>query len=196
MTDVLSANALVLFLFFVVPGFVSIKVYDLLVPSERRDFGNALIEVVSYSMLNLSVWFWIPLGLDVARFQAQNPFCFYVLLVIVLLVSPVALAILFRWLLDTELLRGKVLHPSPTGWDYFFGRGEPCWILFHLKNEQRIGGYYGGNSLASSFPNMQQIYVEQLWRVDENARFTERVEGTMGGIIKVEDCDFIELYTL
>jgi len=31
---------------------VAIKFYDFLVPTQRRDFGAALIEIVSYSLLN------------------------------------------------------------------------------------------------------------------------------------------------
>jgi len=33
-----EGNALFLFVIFFIPGFVSLKIYDLLVPGERRDF--------------------------------------------------------------------------------------------------------------------------------------------------------------
>ena len=44
-----------LFLLFFVPGFVSIKVFDLLVPDERRDFQSAVSEAIGYSALNFAV---------------------------------------------------------------------------------------------------------------------------------------------
>ena len=47
-----------LILVFVVPGFVSLKVYDLMVPAEKRDFGGSLIEVIAYSMINFASMSW------------------------------------------------------------------------------------------------------------------------------------------
>ncbi len=38
--NIWEADKLVLFLIFFIPGFVSIKVYDLLIPGEQRDFQN------------------------------------------------------------------------------------------------------------------------------------------------------------
>jgi hypothetical protein len=40
MDDVWGADKLTLFVIFFLPGFISMKVYDLLVPGERRDFSN------------------------------------------------------------------------------------------------------------------------------------------------------------
>lgn len=36
-----------------------------------------------------------------------------------------------------------------------------CYVRFHLKEGDNLGGYFGQYSLASSFPNAQQIYVEE-----------------------------------
>ena len=52
-------ETLLLFLLFFVPGFVSIKVYDLLVPGERRDFSKSFYEAIAYSALNVGVLFWV-----------------------------------------------------------------------------------------------------------------------------------------
>lgn len=37
------------------PGFISLKVYDLLIPNEKRNFSHDFLEAVSYSILNLSL---------------------------------------------------------------------------------------------------------------------------------------------
>ena len=50
-----NTQTLTLFLFFFLPGFVSLKVYDSLVPSERRDFSKSIYEVVAYSTLNYAL---------------------------------------------------------------------------------------------------------------------------------------------
>ena len=58
MSDLLKPGTLDLFLFFVVPGFVSISVYDLLVPSGRRNLSESAIQIISFSMLNVAIWYW------------------------------------------------------------------------------------------------------------------------------------------
>jgi Family of unknown function (DUF6338) len=50
-----TQDRLLLFLLFFVPGFISIKIYDLLVPSERRDFQSTLAEAIGYSAVNFAV---------------------------------------------------------------------------------------------------------------------------------------------
>lgn len=55
MDNFLHLNNLFLLLLFFFPGFVSLKVYDLLVPNEKRNFSHDFLDAVSYSILNLSL---------------------------------------------------------------------------------------------------------------------------------------------
>jgi hypothetical protein len=47
-------------------------------------------------------------------------------------------------------------------------------------------------SHASSFPNEEDIYVSEVWQLDEGGQFKQRIEGTMGMLIRREDCELIE----
>lgn len=196
MKDLLNIETLRIFLFFVVPGYVGLKVFDLIVPSERRNFSNSLIEIVSFSMLNLALVF--PLISLVNTYDVRNsyPLLFYLFWFGTLFISPAILAVIAKWLLGSSLLRGRVLHPTPTGWDFFFGKGIPCWILFHLKSGEKLGGFYGINSFTSSFPQEKDIYVQEIWKVDADGRFLERVDRTGGAIINFEQCKLIEMFTV
>ena len=196
MSGILSPTVLVLAVFFVIPGFLAMKVYDLTIAAERRNFGNSLIEVVSFSLINLLVWSWLVLLVDIRDFANDHPALAYLLVVVTVIVSPILLAILFRKFLDTKFLRSTVLDPSPTGWDGFFRKQEPCWILFRLKsNGPVVGGYFGLESVASSHPYRQQVYVEKLYRVDQSTHeFLEEVDRTRGGIISAEECSYIEIF--
>lgn len=195
MAELLNTSNLSLFLYFVVPGFVAMKIYDLIVPSERRNFGESLIEVVSFSMLNLAFTFWIIAEINKPEFRSNSPVLYYLATFLVVSVVPAVLAVVTHKFLVSRFLRGRALHPTPTGWDYFFAKGQACWILFHLKSGTKLGGLYGENSFASSFPNEQEVYVQEIWRVDERGRFVERVQGTAGAVIKREECKLIELFT-
>lgn len=72
--------------------------------------------------------------------------------------------------------------------------GRSCWILFTFKNGARFGGYFGRNSFASSYPEAPDLFVEDLWRVDEYGRFGDRVEGNLGMFVRYEECDQMQLF--
>ena len=79
-------------------------------------------------------------------------------------------------------------------WDYYFGRGVPCWILFRLKNGKSIGGFYGPNSFASSYPHGRDIYVEQTWVVDETGHFVAAVPDSAGALVSFDECELVEFF--
>lgn len=81
------------FLVFVVPGFVAMAVYDLLVPSPRRDRAKSMLEVISYSMVNLAITSWLIPWLLRKDLVSERPALFAVGAFFVLAVSPALLAI-------------------------------------------------------------------------------------------------------
>jgi len=57
MSGILTPETLALFLYFVVPGIVLVKVYDLIVPTTRRDASAAFLDALAYSFMILAVGF-------------------------------------------------------------------------------------------------------------------------------------------
>lgn len=90
----LDIEKLLLFLVFVVPGFVALKVYDLLIPAERRDFSSSIVEVISFSMVNLAIMSWAILLLIKGQFYKEHQTLFLLSAVGILFVTPAGLAIL------------------------------------------------------------------------------------------------------
>ena len=88
-----NTQTLTLFLFFFLPGFVSLKVYDSLVPSERRDFSKSIYEVVAYSTLNYALLYplvaWV-----LSRSTSAHPILIWVGGAFVLVAFPRSLALL------------------------------------------------------------------------------------------------------
>ena len=93
-------------------------------------------------------------------------------------------------------MASKIQLPYPTAWDYFFGRRERVFVLVQLKNGSKIGGYYGFQSYAASFPTEGEIYLEAVSRVDEDGKFKEPVNRSRGVIIRKDQYDLIEFFTL
>jgi hypothetical protein len=80
-------------------------------------------------------------------------------------------------------------------WEHVLGKNKPYYIIFHLKSGQKLGGLYSGESFASSFPQAQEIYVQELYHVTEQGKFGDKVERTEGAIIRFDECSFIEFFT-
>ena len=51
-----NQGTLGLFLIFFIPGFITLKVYDLLIPGEPRDFSKSLFDAIAYSSLNFRIF--------------------------------------------------------------------------------------------------------------------------------------------
>ena len=194
MGELLKLDTLVLFLVFVVPGFVAIKAHDLMVPAARRNFSESIIEVISYSMINLAVLFWAVSLLHQDEFPGEYPFWYFLGMFGVLFVGPVLLAVASRYARQSRWLGRFLLHPAPTAWDYFFDKREHMWVLCHLKDGRMVGGIYSSNSSTSSYPHKQDIYIQEMWKTDKNGRFTERVAQTRGLLVRAEECYFVEFF--
>ncbi|MFN3653294.1 MAG: DUF6338 family protein [Armatimonadota bacterium] len=191
----LTVEGLQLFLFFVVPGFVTLTVYDVLRPREPRDFSKAVIELICYSMLNLAVA--SPLLLISLRpgfASPGNPY--YLALNFAVAFAIPALLAYSAFRLRMSRLAAKWLgRPLRPIWDEFFHERESCFILFHLKDGRKVAGFYGRGSVATRHPLRPEIYVSQVWRVDqETGRILGPVAGSIGMMVREADCELIEFF--
>ena len=184
-----------LFLVLVVPGLISMHVYRLLFAAREIDWKGGLIQALFYSSLNLAVCLPILVPIHRDDFLEKHPYWYTAGLMVVLLVLPVAWPFLYQLLLRWQWLASKIQLPYPTAWDYFFGRRVPVFVLVQLRNGSRLGGYYGFQSYASSFPTEGDIYLEAVYRVDEDGKFGEPIEGSGGAIIRKDQYDLIEFFT-
>jgi Family of unknown function (DUF6338) len=191
-----SPEVVVLLLYLVVPGFVFVRVYDLLAPGERRSLGGAIIDTLGTSFIFMMFWFWPFAALYDYRDSLGSGLRYLILSVLTVLaafVTPVLLAYVVHRLRRSRFLTGSTSEPSPTSRDWFFSaKAENCYVRFHLKTGETLGGYYGDNSFAASLPHGEEIYVEEVWRLDEDGRFAEQVEGTKGAFVSREDCTLME----
>ena len=193
-----SPESVVMLVFLVVPGFIFIRVIDALVPGRRQSFGKEIIDIGCWSFATLAVWF-VP-GLVLFESKDRLPYLVYHLLLGALVVlgvfaTPILLAYIVYKLEGRGYLKSLGAHPNPTSWDWFFSnRAGNYYVRFHRKEGKDLGGYFGENSFAASSPNAQQIYVEELWRVDEEGKFIEPIEGSEGAMVNREDCEFIEFF--
>ena len=175
-TDV---NQVVLFLIFFIPGFISLKVYDLFIPSERRDFSKSFFDAVAYSGINYASWSWLIILMDIYDTYTNHYLLYMVMIVIIIFVSPLLLPILYLKIVTWKPISTRVLHPHSSSWDYVFSKRKKEWVIVHLKDGKRIGGIFGTESFASSYPAKEQIFLEEVWKLDDNGAFEESLNNSL-----------------
>lgn len=193
--DILQEQKIIMFLIFFVPGFISLKIYDLIVPRTERDFSKSIFEVVTYSSFNYAGLFWLILIIHSNNFYDEHRLAYYLTMTLIVFIFPVLWPILIYMLLSSKTINKLGLYPTiPKPWDYVFGKRESFWIIIHLKDGAKIGGVYNTDSFASSYPKDEQIYIEEIWNIDEEGKFMTRKDHTAGAIISSKDIAVIELF--
>jgi|HubBroStandDraft_1064217.scaffolds.fasta_scaffold207930_2 hypothetical protein len=174
-----NQGTLALFLFFFVLGFITLKVYDLLIPGEQRDFSKSLFDAVAYSSLNFAAFFWL---IAIVRSGKLAPWQWYSGTFFLLIVMPAIWPFLYLRIRKLPLVAERFGSPNVSAWDEVFAKRTECWVIVRLKDQRQIGGFYGPRSFASRSPAPLAIYIEEVWQVDADGGFTGRMMGSSSGI--------------
>lgn len=192
--DIWQIDKLVLFLIFFIPGFISIKVYDLLVPSERRDFSKALFDAIGYSCLNFAALFWLIILIHSGDFYVRHKTLYLMVLFFIVFVSPALWSFLFVRFLSWRPFSKCGVNLIQKPWDFVFRSDESSWVIVHLADGRKLGGRFDTDSFASSYPSEEQIYLEEVWELDENGRFLKPIERSKGVIILGKEILAVEFF--
>jgi hypothetical protein len=69
-------------------------------------------------------------------------------------------------------------------------------MLIHIKDGRIIGGLYGPDSFASSYPEKEDIYLQETWKIDGNGKFLKKIADTKGLLINPDTIEYIELFDI
>ncbi|OON79614.1 DUF6338 family protein [Streptomyces tsukubensis] len=95
-------------------------------------------------------------------------------------------------LLQRRHLRARY-QSTPSAWDHVFRDRQPCFVRLRLKDGTWVGGWYGNESYATSYPQPHALHLESAWRMLGDGSFAERVEGTAGLHVSGTDVDIVEM---
>lgn len=195
MLNIWTPEAIQLFILFVVPGFISIKVYELLFPTQQPDSSKQLIDAVSFSSVSFA-FLYIPISIvETSSLKTTCLFAYYFFYVFVLFLAPLLWVFIFRKIRMSNWFQSKAPHPTQKPWDFVFAQRKPYWVIVTLKDGRKIGGLFASNSFASSAPAPEQIYLEKEWALNENDRFDKEHEKTGGVIILSAEIVTVEFFT-
>lgn len=190
--DIWEVDKLLLFIAFVIPGFLSIKFYQLIFPGTVRSASDQLIDAIAYSCINYALLFWAVLYVEGSDLLAVHPWLYYLFYVFVLFISPFLLVLSWKWLRTHERFKGSAPHPTAKPWDYVFEKSRPYWIVIYLKNGKKVGGKYSGKSFASSYPVEEQIYLEEAWILTDEGILERPIKGTAGVLVMASEISYLE----
>jgi hypothetical protein len=194
--DIWDANKLILFIAFVVPGFVGLKAYELLAPRATKDVAQQLIDAIAYSCINYALLLWPIYHVELTNLRATSQSVYVAFYVFVLLVAPVVWACLLRWARSTQFIQSTLPHPTGKPWDYVFGQRKRYWVVVTLKDGKRIGGRYDSRSFASSAPCPEQLFLEEAWNINEDGGFDRARTNSAGILILSADMMTVEFFNV
>lgn len=196
--DIWEANKLVLFIAFVVPGFISLKTYALLFPRAPRSSAEQLIDAVAYSSINYALLLFPIYEIERHDVRSTHPTLYALFYVLVFLVAPIFWACALRKLRTTDLLQGFMPHPTEKPWDYFFlkRRKEHFWVIVTMKDGKQIAGKYGAGSFSTNAPAQEQLYLSETWVLNAAGGFDRPRIDSAGIMILSADIVTVEFFNV
>jgi hypothetical protein len=194
--DIWETNKLLLFIAFVIPGFVSLKIYGILFPPTPDKNDKLLIDAVAYSSINYALLSLPIYAVETYGIRKEYPLAYILFYCFVLFFAPICWAFLMRKLRTTEFFLRKMPHPIATPWDYVFGQRQSYWIIVTLKDGKQFAGRYDSASFASSFPAKEHIFLEESWVLNSDGGFERQRIDTAGILILSSDIITVEFFNM
>jgi hypothetical protein len=192
---------LIAIVFFLIPGLLFLWTFERLAGRTRLRGTERLLRAVAWSTAIYALC--SPWVVHVIRRASAGRSLTAAELVggasVLVFVLPVVTGFVmaqFRWSEPRNALlrRFTVVDPAPTSWDYAFTAGGPYFLRAKLRDGERVGGFYGDGSFASSYPEPQDLYLEEAWRLTRDGAFLARLEGSRGLLLKRDDVEVLELF--
>lgn len=187
-------NSIPLFIFFFFPGFVSLKIWSLFHGRKELSQHALIYDCIFFSIVNFALLSPITIPFFVYGWYKNHPFWLAIFILFYSLVAPFVWSILWRFLINKKCLYKFFQLPYNTAWDYFFLQRKSCFMLIHLKDDNMIGGYYGENSYASTYPDEQSVYLEKVYKINPDGTFGKEIQDSFGLVISKDDCKYIEFF--
>lgn len=180
---------------FILPGAISMFVYGLKVPQKEFQLKDRIAEAICFSLVNFLI-VWLPVRYLLLSGTIDTfPIASWFALVVAFGIAPAIWPFALLWLLQHAEKHEWIAVRAKTAWDDFFGRQRTeCWLQVELADGRVIGGRFGRDSYASSWPDPGHLYIEELWQVDESGFFLEPVPGSAGMLLRPPDYKLIRVY--
>ena len=199
------SSTLVLFIAAVVPGVIIVFVRSQFVKGSILPYPSGFL-----SYLTVSTVYWLvllvlifPMGKLILDYTEAHflitPVNEIKALVCVVIV-PILVGLIAGWV-ATEGYVYKILyflklnpfHPTPTAWEWCFSESVEQFVLITLKNGVQFGGMLDSDSFASSDIENQDIYISEVYKIDNQNNWIPQGRGVFLSSGEVSSVEFIPI---
>jgi hypothetical protein len=182
----------------VVPGFISLRVYEMQRCGESRKANESLVDVIVYSCATDVVVFG-ALALVTAFVPPQaRSVTKMVVASTGFVVVPVVLAVVWFEFRARMVRAGVVPDTASNAWDALFQRAAKqridLAVVLTMRDGRKIGARLHDPMQMSSRSGTDEIVLDEVWTIDQDrAIFVEAVPGSFGMLVHKADCETFEL---
>jgi hypothetical protein len=175
------------------PGLLSLVVYRARVPGPLLAWKDSFAVAAFCTALNYILL--LPLTLIVLAGPTETTaVTYWAAAVAVFLIGPVMLPIAWSRVRNTSWMNRMFVAQYATAWDFYFLRRSPVFVLVHLKDGSRIGGYWGPGAYASLSPHAGDLYLSHVYQIDADGRLGDEVPLTDGALVSRGEYTHVELF--
>ena len=191
LVNIWEADKLLIFIAFVIPGFISIRSYELFFPGKNEESSKKIIDAITYSCVNYALLWPLIFWVESHDCNAIVYGAFYLL---VLFFAPILWVYIWKTIRQTQYVQERLPHPENRPWDFVFSQRKSYWIIVTLKDGTQLAGRYDEKSFVSSSPNKEQIYLEESWELNDEGGFERAHEQSSGVLIVTDEISYLELF--
>jgi len=185
---------------FLLPGFFMRNIISSLNPMRKASDNAAFLSYLMYSVINLALWSWVyVLVANISDSLCLEDWVYWVILVLITIIGATITSFIIGALIQNRFVRfiSNILHlksidPTDTAWDWLFSKLEPLQLIITLKDNTEICGWYAEQSFSSSDPSDRDIYVQYIYKKDENGMYQHDLESS-GIYIPKDSVKYIKL---
>ena len=186
---------------FLIPGFVVTSITKRVIPIVDKEYKTIILENFIYSFLNIFLWsipiYKIYLNIE---WWHENYALLWIVGLLIIFLSPIVIAMIIILFNKYEIYRKiceyfniSSIDTEPSAWDFKFKQIECEWVSITLSDKRTIAGFIGRNSFISSNSKERDLYIDEVYEIDEKGVWTKR-ERTDGIWLKNEEIKSIEFF--
>lgn len=170
---------------FLSPGYIVEEMIRIIMPKKQYSESIIFLRYLIYSIINIAMWSW--LYFLIMRYIDSKTIVYWIALILTTALSALLTGIVLGVISKKEIIRTifskigiQIEHPIPTAWDYKFSETKDFrWVIVRLANDEIVYGKYANNSFASSDKSYRDIYLEEIYVLNDenNWKLTERSDG-------------------
>ena len=199
MPDFKNVDNLHLIIFFIVPGLVAVYVRSRFISGRTPSHTDNLL---GYFVLSL-IYYSLISPFAGSALSIREPWLAWAAIWIGLtLVGPALFGLLLGawaqkdwgiWIADKLGL--STIHVIPTAWDWRFSKIPPggMFLMITLTSGERVAGYFGLKSFASSDSGERDLYIEEEYDVTDQNEWNPR-PAKVGILIPVKEIRYVEFW--